>query len=84
MNDQMSAAEVLLGSLVGPSLQAYQGRILNYRRDGSAFWNQLTICPVRDWQGAITNFVSVQRDVTGDVAADLATAKQHEQGPLRG
>lgn len=45
----------------------YHGRVLNYRRDGSAFWNQLTISPIRDVRRAITNFVSVQRDVTAEV-----------------
>lgn len=38
--------------------------ILNYRRDGSTFWNLLSITPVRDAQGTITHFVGVQRDIT--------------------
>lgn len=38
--------------------------LLNYRRDGSAFWNQLTISPIRDASGMIINFVAIQRDVT--------------------
>ena len=36
--------------------------LLNYRRDGSAFWNELTIDPVRDSSGTITHMVGVQRD----------------------
>ncbi len=45
----------------------YRGRVLNYRRDGTEFWNQLTISPIRDSRGVITHFVSVQRDVTVEV-----------------
>ncbi|HEY0883460.1 MAG TPA: PAS domain-containing protein, partial [Archangium sp.] len=44
--------------------QAYQGTILNYRKDGTPFWNRLTITPLKDERGILTNFVSVQRDVT--------------------
>jgi len=38
--------------------------ILNYRRDGSSFWNRLSITPVRDGRGRVTNFIGVQSDVT--------------------
>jgi PAS domain S-box-containing protein len=51
----------------------YHGRVLNYRRDGSAFWNQLTISPVCDSQGVLLNFVSMQRDVTDQVELAAGT-----------
>ncbi len=38
--------------------------LLNYRRDGTPFWNELHISPVRDEEGRITHFVGVQTDVT--------------------
>ena len=38
--------------------------ILNYRRDGSTFWNRLSITPVRDESGVVTHFIGVQSDVT--------------------
>jgi two-component system, cell cycle sensor histidine kinase and response regulator CckA len=38
--------------------------LLNYRRDGSTFWNELSIAPVSDNQGNISHFVVVQTDVT--------------------
>jgi PAS domain S-box-containing protein len=38
--------------------------LLNYRKDGSSFWNSLAISPVRDEAGSLTNFVGVQTDVT--------------------
>ncbi|MDB5308579.1 MAG: hybrid sensor histidine kinase/response regulator [Gemmataceae bacterium] len=36
----------------------------NYRKDGSPFWNELSISPVRDATGRLTHFVGVQADVT--------------------
>jgi len=38
--------------------------LLNYRKDGTAFWNQLALSPVRDALGHVTNFVGVQTDVS--------------------
>jgi PAS domain S-box-containing protein len=36
----------------------------NYRKDGTRFWNELSVYPVRDEGGRVTNFVGVQNDVT--------------------
>ncbi|MBN1560809.1 PAS domain-containing protein, partial [candidate division KSB1 bacterium] len=38
--------------------------ILNYRKDGSRFWNRLSIAPLRDDNGKIMHFVGVQSDIT--------------------
>lgn len=50
----------------------YRGRVLNYRRDGSEFWNSLTINPLHDANGTVVNFVSVQRDISEQVARERA------------
>jgi PAS domain S-box-containing protein len=36
----------------------------NYRKDGTFFWNSLTISPVRDANGCLTHFIGVQTDIT--------------------
>ena len=36
----------------------------NYREDGTPFWNRVTVAPIRDEDGAVTNFVGFQEDVT--------------------
>ena len=36
----------------------------NYRKDGSAFWNELTLSPVLDSAGNAVNFIGVQQDVS--------------------
>jgi PAS domain S-box-containing protein len=38
--------------------------LLNYRRDGTPFWNELSVSPVRDAAGRLTHFVGIQADVT--------------------
>lgn len=38
--------------------------VRNYRKDGSLFWNNLQISPVRESSGELTHFVGVLSDVT--------------------
>jgi diguanylate cyclase (GGDEF)-like protein/PAS domain S-box-containing protein len=39
----------------------------NYRKDGSMFWNELSISPVRDTDGNLTHYIGVQKDVTARI-----------------
>ena len=43
-----------------------EGRALlrNYRKDGSLFWNDLQLAPVKDDRGAVTHFVGILNDVS--------------------
>lgn len=38
--------------------------ILNYRKDGTTFWNRLSITPVQGERGEVTHFIGIQSDVT--------------------
>lgn len=38
--------------------------ILNYRKDGTPFWNELTITPVKDESDKVTHFIGTQLDIT--------------------
>jgi PAS domain S-box-containing protein len=42
----------------------------NYRKDGTLFWNELSIYPVLDEEGGVANFVGVQNDVTERIRAE--------------
>ncbi len=42
----------------------------NYRKDGSLFWNELSLSPVHDESGAVTHFIGVQKDITARVIAE--------------
>jgi PAS domain S-box-containing protein len=57
------------------SAQPITVTLLNYRRDGSSWWNEIAIAPVRDSAGQLVHFVGVQRDVTDRVVA----AEQRER-----
>lgn len=46
--------------------------ILNYRKDGSTFWNELSLSPILDETGTITHFVGIQRDVTTQVMLNVS------------
>jgi PAS domain S-box-containing protein len=38
--------------------------LVNYRRDGTPFWNQLRITPVRNGSGDVTHLLGIQTDIT--------------------
>ncbi|MGL5059008.1 MAG: PAS domain S-box protein, partial [Microcoleus sp.] len=44
----------------------------NYRKDGTPFWNEFTISPVRDSSGCVTHFIGVQADITDRKQAEEA------------
>lgn len=45
-------------------------RILNYRKNGEAYWNELLITPISSGRGS-TYFFAIQNDVTQEVQAKL-------------
>ena len=46
--------------------------LLNYRKDGSAFWNLLYICPIRDDRGRTMYYFGYQRDISQRKEAEEA------------
>lgn len=42
----------------------------NYRKDGSPFWNQLSITPVYNEADELTYYIGIQHDVTAQVEAE--------------
>jgi len=53
--------------------------LLNYRKDGRPFWNQLVISPVSDPDGTVTHFVGVQADVTERVEVNRTRQRQLDE-----
>ncbi len=58
--------------------------ILNYRKDGTSFWNRLSITPARDANREVTHFIGIQSDVTARRLAEerLAAANREMQREL--
>ncbi len=54
-------------------------QLLNYRKDGSPFWNRLSITPVRNSSGELTHFVGVQSDITEQKKTEEALREANEQ-----
>jgi PAS domain S-box-containing protein len=50
--------------------EACQVVVRNYRRDGTLFWNELTISPVRGVGNRVTHYVGVAADITDRMAAE--------------
>ncbi|MBK1692114.1 sensor domain-containing diguanylate cyclase [Ectothiorhodospira mobilis] len=48
----------------------FQGSTVNYRKDGTSYYVEWNISPVRDENGQVAYFVSVQRDISEQVAAE--------------
>ena len=53
--------------------------ILNYRKDGSTFWNALYISPVRSDAGEVQFFFASQLDVTDRIEAERTIRVQKEE-----
>jgi PAS domain S-box-containing protein len=59
--------------------------LLNYRKDGTPFWNDLSIAAVRDAAGQLTHFIGVQTDATArkQLELELVAALEAAQAGIR-
>lgn len=51
----------------------------NYRKDGSPFWNELSLTPMRDRAGRVSHFLGKLADVTARVIAEQKLAERHRR-----
>ena len=51
--------------------------VLNYRKDGTTFWNQVSLSPIHGPEGQLTHYVGIQTDVTARVIADQERDRAH-------
>ena len=59
--------------------RSFRGELLNYRKDGTTYWNELSISPVRDAAGRLTHYVGVTNDVTARRETEAAFAATQER-----
>lgn len=51
----------------------------NYRKDGSLFWNELSVTPVLNDADQLTYFIGIQKDVTARVEAEQRAEALQQQ-----
>ena len=67
--------------------EVWNGRLERRKKDGTIYFEDTTIAPVRDARGEIANFVAVKRDVTREVLLEkelLHAQKMEAVGTLAG
>ena len=74
--EQPALAELRAALQEGRGCQAV---LRNYKKNGTLFWNQLSISPVRDEEGHLVSFVGVQNDVTERRRAEEALRDSEER-----
>ncbi|MBH8574095.1 PAS domain S-box protein [Nostocaceae cyanobacterium CENA369] len=54
----------------------------NYRKDGSLFWNELSISPIHDENGQLTHFIGIQNDISDRAFAEAALREKEQRWQL--
>ncbi len=76
MPDDQGMREVRAALAAGRPLHV---QIVSYRKDGTSFWNDVTLYPVADDDQHITHWISVERDVTTLVEYEAAMEDEHRR-----
>lgn len=56
----------------------------NYRKDGTLFWNELSLSPVENERGSITHYIGVQTDISDRKRVEEELIHQAYYDPLTG
>ncbi|PKL98247.1 MAG: hypothetical protein CVV17_10660, partial [Gammaproteobacteria bacterium HGW-Gammaproteobacteria-7] len=54
----------------------------NYKKDGTLFWNELTLSPVRDAGGNVTHYLGISTDITVEVEQKRELAELANRDPV--
>ena len=61
------------------NIDFFDGELLNYRKDGTPFWNALVVSPVKDETGKVTGFIGIQRDISERKATEMALHESEDR-----
>ncbi|WP_064663135.1 PAS domain S-box protein [Pseudoalteromonas sp. MQS005] len=67
-NTDKNAIDIITNAI--KTLKTQRIEILNYKKDGTEFWNSLQISPVFNEQQQLTAYVGIQQDITEQKAAN--------------
>jgi len=59
--------------------QAWRGELINRRKDGSLYREEMSITPVRDPRGEVTSFIAIKQDTTDRRRAEEAQCESEER-----
>ena len=59
--------------------ESVEKTIINYKKDGEPFVNQLQITPVQDASGKVVNYISLERDITGIKKTEKELINKNEE-----
>jgi two-component system cell cycle sensor histidine kinase/response regulator CckA len=59
--------------------KVWQGQVTNRRKNGEHYVEEMTITPVQDGDGKITNFIAIKQDITDRKRAEEALRESKEQ-----
>lgn len=59
--------------------EVWKGELINRRKDGAFYTEEMTIAPVRDRAGPITSFVAIKRDVSDRKRVETALRESEER-----
>jgi PAS domain S-box-containing protein len=65
------------------SWQPVRVDLINYRKDGTDFWVEMSIVPIADETGGFTHWVSVHRDISDRKLAEAALQQLNERLEMR-
>ena len=57
--------------------KVFFGQAINYRKDGSEFWNEWHIEPIRDDAGQVEYYVAIQKDITKRKESQIAIEQKN-------
>jgi two-component system cell cycle response regulator len=60
--------------------ESFRALLRNYRKDGTVFWNEMTVLPLRDAEGRVTHFAGHHRDAGARLRIDPRLSRDSLSG----
>lgn len=59
--------------------EVWQGQLINRRKDGSEYYEEMTIAPLTQADGTVTNFIAVKQDISARKQAEEELRLAHQE-----
>lgn len=59
--------------------EVWKGELVNKRKDGSLYYEEMTITPVHDKHGEVTHFIAIKQDITDRKASEKLLLQNYEE-----